>query len=151
VFVFGDLKHVNKYDSRGASYWWFHVGSAFRIGQRAVVLDPSIDPRSPIPLDRWIRSFAKKVDATRVSVCDSYAYVPVSTCIGGRTSAEGGSIRHLLDYMSPEWNQLRRMRHDPRKLLGDQPPWKATVAIESRVVSSEEVPRRVNRTPLYER
>jgi len=123
VFVFGKLKVVSKYDTRGASYWWFHVVAAYRIGRDAVIFDPAIDPRSPLTLEAWLQKMSSRITGLRVAVCDTYAYGPNSICVGGSSRQEAGMPTSLNKFLRLEWNNLLNLRMNPRELLGDHPPW----------------------------
>ncbi len=123
VFAFGNLKMKTAYDTRGSVYWSYHVAAAFRWNNEAYVMDPSVEPSQPLPLRDWLSRISAQPSRVKVAVCDSYAYVPGSLCLGGSSRQESGSENHLIGFLPREWNSLVALRMNPEKLVGDSPPW----------------------------
>ncbi len=91
VFAFGPLRFKSPFASGGVVYWSYHVAAAYRIGQKTFVLDPALNPRSPISLQQWIDVMKYDSRQIKVSVCDTYAYGVYHACLGGTSSSERSS------------------------------------------------------------
>lgn len=128
VFAFGTwatLRVKTPYAPNGKAWWSFHTAAAYRLGNRAMVLDPAIDPNRILPIEEWIGLIAPDPSKITVSICDGNAYAPSQTCIGGSEKQDYWAVSSLEDYLDDEWNNLVRLGHNPVKLLGDSPPWKS--------------------------
>jgi hypothetical protein len=123
IFAFGNLRVKTKYDPRGAAHWWFHVAAAFRFGETAWVLDPSVDPIRPRTLPDWLSLISKQPFQVRVTACDTFAYLPRHLCVGGSERQERGFHRHQGLFLPKEWNRLRALRMNPEHLLADDQLW----------------------------
>jgi hypothetical protein len=124
VFVFGRLRFRTKFDSKGIVYWWYHVAAAYRIGNQAVVLDPTVDPHNVHTLHDWISLMTKDPMKTKVSVCDTYSYSTASRCVGGSPRQERWLAGQTQTYLRRERIEMREVGLDPEQVLGDNPPWK---------------------------
>ncbi|MEZ0390923.1 MAG: protein-glutamine glutaminase family protein [Pseudobdellovibrionaceae bacterium] len=124
VFAFGNLRVKTKYHRRGTVYWWFHVAAAYRIGNEAVILDPSIEALRPLPLSEWLQRISSRPLKTKVAICDTYAYATRHACLGGSSRQESRFQNHQKAFLVKEWDRLKSLRYEPEKLLGEQPPWR---------------------------
>jgi hypothetical protein len=123
LFIFGNLAVKTPNAPGGAVYWWYHVVPAVEVEGSPFVIDAAIDPERPLPLNDWILSQARSLSSVRLALCDGVGYDPSSTCRG---SDEGNSSRAMRDqrrFLTLEWNRLVRLGRDPRRELGDSPPW----------------------------
>jgi hypothetical protein len=123
IFAFGDLSYKTEFDPRGATHWSYHVAAAYRVGNRALILDPSVDFNHPLSLPAWLATFTKRPTSVEIAVCDTYSYSAGSRCRGNSTISEDRSIRQQIELLSTEWNSLVNLNKNPSRLLGDQPPW----------------------------
>ena len=126
VFAFGNLTLRTPYSRTGRVSWWFHVAAAYRQGTSVVVLDPAVEARHPLALAEWIARISRSPQAVRVSLCDPSSYFPRDICIGGSSRQERSAIAHQMGFLNPEWNRVVSLRLDPRKVLGEEPPWAQT-------------------------
>jgi hypothetical protein len=129
IFAFGRLHFATPYQPGGFADWWYHVAAAYRINNEAFVLDPSVEPRVPIPIELWLRSFIKKPTRAKVSICDSKAFAPRYVCRGGVPYSEQQAIESQRRLLPLEWRRLKRMGFDPELLLGEDPPWKTAAVL----------------------
>lgn len=120
IFAFGDLKVETAYDEDGAVTWWYHVAQIVDVGGVRYVLDPAINPKSPMKVEDWISAMGD-IKEIEVAVCEAGTYVPRSNCATTSVGTSGTSA--LTSLLSKEWNNLKNLDLDPAKLLGDAPPW----------------------------
>lgn len=126
VFAFGTwatLRARTKFAPTGAAWWTFHTAAAYRIGNRAFVLDPAIDPTRVLPFEEWIGLVAPDPSKIQVAICDANAYTPEQSCRGGSNSADFYLKDQMEELLDDEWNNLADLGFDPSSLLGDEPPW----------------------------
>lgn len=127
VFAFGTwatLRAKTPYAPNGKAWWSFHTAAAYRLGNRAMVLDPSVDPTRILPFEEWIGLIGPSPAKLTVSICDGNAYAPSQTCVGGTNKQDYWAVSQLKDYLDDEWSNLVNLGFDPVKLLGESPPWK---------------------------
>lgn len=127
VFIFGTwatLRAKTPYSSSGKVWWSYHTVSAYRLGNRAIIMDAALDPNRLLPIEEWVGLLAPDPNKITVAVCDSNAYAPSSTCIGGLQVHDQSARNHLTDYFDEEWSNLLELGLSPQKLLGAAPPWK---------------------------
>jgi hypothetical protein len=123
VFAFGNLKMKTDFGPHGVVYWSYHVAAAFRIGDQAIVLDPSAEPSRPLLLQEWLGRMNSRPQNIRVAICDTYAYSPGSICVGGSANQENNSVSHQVSWLPREWNWMISLKKNPELILGSQPPW----------------------------
>lgn len=126
VFAFGTwatLRAKTPYAPNGKAWWSFHTAAAYRLGDRAMVLDPAIDPNRILPFEEWVGLIAPDPSKIQVAICDTNAYTPGQTCRGGKNTADYYAKSQMEDYLDDEWRNLVDLGYDPFKLLGDNPPW----------------------------
>lgn len=124
IFAFGRLRAKTEFAFRGYAYWSYHVAPAYRVGERAFVLDVTIEPLRPLELHEWIARMARDPNQVRISICDTWAYMPSQKCRGASPSQERSSGRHQKHYLSKEWAHVRRLGRVPERVLGLEPPWR---------------------------
>lgn len=129
VFAFGTwatLRAKTPYAPNGKAWWSFHTAAAYRLGNRAMVLDPAVDPNRILPFEEWVGLIAPDPSKISVSICDGNAYSPSQTCVGGSNKQDYWAVDSLEGDLDDEWNSLVNLGLNPTKLLGDFPPWKKT-------------------------
>ena len=126
IFIFGKFKMKTQYSRRTWAYWWYHVAPAYRFQGKTYVLDPSVEPRSPMLLDDWVKKLATRGADTRISLCDSLAYLPFHVCQGGRPNQERSFEYHMNKFLDLEWREVKASGAAPERVLGDEPPWGRT-------------------------
>ena len=123
IFAFGDLRQRTQYDPRGTVFWSYHVGAAFRIGDVTWVLDPAVEAERPLTVAEWLSRISDDIYATRIKLCDTFAYTPINACTGGGRAQERSVVKHLTEYLPDEWSRLERAGWKPERVLGEEPPW----------------------------
>lgn len=123
LFTFGRLRLQSPYVVGKFAYWSYHVAAAYRQGSNARVFDPSVDSSKILSLDEWAKKITKNTAAIKISVCDTYAYMPGHRCVGGSDRQERSAQNHLKYYLPKEWNNVRRLGLPPERVLGEVPPW----------------------------
>lgn len=118
VFAFGNLKYKTIYSKRGAVYWWYHVAAAFRIGDQAIVIDPAVELAHPLSLEEWMKRIAPKVGKSKVAVCDTYAYTPRSSCVGGSQKQEAGFQKAQKSFSSQRMESSGQLKNETRYFIG---------------------------------
>ena len=98
--------------------WATHVAAVVRSSGTGnpLVIDPSIDPTSPM---HWLRWF-KTIGASQVAFHDGSVYAGQPTANGGINYALE-TIRNTL--LRLEWDRQILLGRDPYRVLGDDPPW----------------------------
>jgi hypothetical protein len=130
VFIF-DAKILAKpkwrYGHPNGLPWNYHVALAARAGSEVFVLDPATELERILPLQEWLDRFVVDRQGMNASICGPLTFGPNADCAmespssatpGGKTPAQWAE-----HFVFLEWNALGTQGHDPRKLLGDNPPW----------------------------
>lgn len=124
LFVFGQLSLRTRFSPSGRVFWWYHVVPAFQVAGKPYVFDPAIDPSGTLALEDWLRRQVADPASTRIAVCDAGSYAPFSRCQAPPPSeAAGRAPGDRLRFLDLEWNRMTALGNDPRKILGDAPPW----------------------------
>ena len=137
IFVFGPLRFRTKFSTKGIVYWWYHVAPAYRIGNQAVVLDPTVSPNTVIPLATWLAKITKNPNRVRISVCDSYAYYTGSKCVGGEPRQERWLPGQVQTYLRRERVEVVKLKMNPEEVLGESPPWSTGEIQNSPIATSQ--------------
>lgn len=120
VFVFGNLKVKTQNNPKGIVTWWYHVALIVELKNIFYVLDPAIDPKAPLTLNRWLESMGNP-SKMRVAICASGTYAPNSRCNRSINGKESDFSQQK--YLDLEWNRLKILRRNPSRELGAYPPW----------------------------
>ena len=123
IFAFGNLRVKTSNVTRGAVGWWYHVAPIVKVGDTKYVLDPAIDPRGPLPVKEWL-SHMGKPEKIKVAICDSGTYSPGDNCQKKTDGLELRAHQTQKHYLMLEEREIKRLGKDPRKLLGENPPWR---------------------------
>jgi hypothetical protein len=123
VFVFGDLMASTPNTADGSITWWYHVAAIYRVGMTAYVFDPSIEPRHPMTLEDWNAAVGGNQNSVQFALCAPNAFDPDSDCNTPKEVAGDTIATAQRSFLSPEWRRLQDLHRDPKKELGEFPPW----------------------------
>lgn len=128
IFAFGSLSvdTVNSPDHYVT--WWYHVAAIAKItdpaasGDKTVyVYDPAIDPKAPMEVHAWLS--AMHDPGVQIAICSGDAYDPNSDCANGQSDTLLRARGDAGSYLTSEWYRVQELGRDPRRELGDFPPW----------------------------
>ncbi len=122
VFAFGNLRVKTPNSRRGVVGWWYHVAPMVRVGSEQFVLDPSIEPTRPLPLNEWLGRMGKP-ERIRVAVCGSGTYSPGDNCDKESDGVEARAERTQREYLVLEKRELTALGRNTSEELGNNPPW----------------------------
>lgn len=122
IFAFGNLNVKTANAPGGSVSWWYHVAPIVEVNGQKYVLDPALNPKNPLPMMEWLKLMGdpKKME---VAICQSGAYTPGSSCDQKTDGMEKSAGDDQVYYLDAEWERLVDLKRDPRKELGDEPPW----------------------------
>jgi hypothetical protein len=122
VMVFGDLQGVSKYETVN---WWFHVAPVFRVGAKAYVLDPSIEPKRPLELQEWVLRMSPSLEDVSGVFCRSNGVDPYQECeLTSSNEDQEVAAGERQRYLEMEWNLMQTILGiSPELILGEAPPW----------------------------
>jgi len=124
VFAFGDLTVKTPNTRTGATSWWYHVAPIVQVKGQFYVLDAAIEPRYPLKLQDWLsRMSGGQPNRLEVAVCGSGTYMPADDCSQISDRIEQRAHGDQPYFFELEWERLEELGRDPRKELGDEPPW----------------------------
>ena len=132
VFAFGNLCANTTNASDGYVSWWYHTAPIIRdaLTNQTYVLDPSIDPRQPIPMEKWVKFISANSGAcsdsdssvAQFNICTGYGTTPYDTC-NSKYSTETSSMLRQPYYQDAERTRQIELGRDADAVLGNQPPW----------------------------
>lgn len=122
IFAFGDLAIETPYSPSGSVSWWYHVAGVVRFMGANYVLDPALNPYTPLLVEDWFIQMGNTESLTGV-VCNSFTYDPFDDCFKATKKSDQHAQRDQLIYLNKEWNRLASLGLDPVILLGTNPPW----------------------------
>jgi hypothetical protein len=139
LFVFGNLvvQTANAPQKEkacppwGEVSWWYHVVPVVRVGSTVKVLDPAVEPYHALEVHEWVKRVNSGVvdggpeSGITLSVCDEYTYDPYQSCLTAKAGAESSALSDEDSYLKLEWGRQVELGRKPRKVLGDDPPWKS--------------------------
>jgi hypothetical protein len=120
VFAFGSLSLKTSNTPWGYASWWYHTAPIVEVDGTKYVLDPSVDPTKPLKLDEWLDLIGTP-SKIKVAICAPGSYTPKDSCSNAVVGTY--SVNHTKQYLSSEYNQLKKLNRDPTSELGDNPPW----------------------------
>lgn len=123
IFVFGNLRVETNNSPAGFVTWWYHVVNGVLVGNQPYVLDPSIDPLTPLTLNEWTERMGGVKADMRFSICDEGTYTPYDACVNPPAGSDSAAVEDQISFLDSEWEQLTELKRDPSLELGDQPPW----------------------------
>jgi hypothetical protein len=122
LFAFGRLEAATPNSPDGKVRWWYHVAPAARVGERVYVLDPTLDPKEPMTLERWMSAVIPDLDGLSLAVCAPSTYMPADSCDFPDRVPESELLRSQRRFLDLEWER-RTLMGDPQRDLGAFPPW----------------------------
>lgn len=63
IFAFGDPIKTERGDQ-----WWYHIANVVRLGAKVYVMDPVVDDKQPVELEKWIEALGGKNNIS-LAVC----------------------------------------------------------------------------------
>lgn len=123
IFVFGNLYAATDNSPSGAVSWWYHVAVTYRVGAEVYVFDPAIEPKHPLTLTQWNSHIGGDHRSVKYSICDKETYDPSSDCINPTPLPEDEAYYEQKTFLQYEWDRIIQLQRDPKKELGDSPPW----------------------------
>lgn len=123
LFIFGNLSVQTPNAPGGSVEWAWHVVPLVKIAGVLHVIDPAIDPETPLTAEAWaLRQVANLGDA-QFAICKSHSYSPYSRCQTATVADESRAGSDQLNYLGYEWDRIVHLSRDPERELGDFPPW----------------------------
>ncbi|KTD60855.1 protein-glutamine glutaminase family protein [Legionella shakespearei] len=122
IFAFGDLMVQTKYSQEGYVTWWYHVSTAVNYMGTIYILDPALNPDSPMLVDEWYGRMGNVAELTG-AVCNTYTYDPFDGCFTADATSEAKAERNQERYLDWEWERVTDLGFDPVAFLGENPPW----------------------------
>lgn len=123
IFVFGDLTVQTKNSPSGSVTWWYHVAPLVEVDGVKYVLDPAINPKTPLKLEDWLATMSAQPDTLEVAICGSGSYTPYDNCARETDGREEQGLNDQPTYLEYEWSRLQDLGRNPENELGDLPPW----------------------------
>lgn len=125
VFAFGNLTLQTPYSASGSVSWWYHVAPIVTDGSDDFVLDPAARAEGPMLLHDWLRAMNSNPTSLKISICNTYAYEPMSPCELGIEEEEAAADDDQELYLGQEWARMIALGFKPEDVLGAHPPWLA--------------------------
>jgi hypothetical protein len=120
AFVSGNLKVTTDNAPPGKTYvtWGYHIAPIVKSSAtgNVWVLDPSVDAWMPLRIDTWLSRINGA--AASVIVKDPRSWGASGTATIDRAIEEMEST-----WLKKEWDRQVALGRDPKKVLGDSPPW----------------------------
>jgi hypothetical protein len=123
IFAFGDLKIKTENSPQGSVGWWYHVAIAFKMKNKVFVFDPAIEPRWPLLMEEWTSQMSEDPSSVSFSICHRNTTGPFDDCHNPKIRPLSFIEELQQDYLEMEWDRVVSMERDPKKVLGDEPPW----------------------------
>jgi hypothetical protein len=125
LFILGNLHVATSNSPDGGVDWGWHVVPVVRIGAELYVIDPAIDPKAPMTARAWALKQVSSLSHASFAICGTHAYTPWSRCTGAPATEDQDARRDLDTYLDLEWDRQTELGRDPKKVLGDTPPWRS--------------------------
>jgi hypothetical protein len=136
IFAFGNLCANTPNSPDGKVTWWYHTAPIIRDKQtnQSYVLDPSIDAKKPLAVEKWIEAIStgdgackeEFASVNRFNICDGYGTGPYSSCHEPSRvdfATESTAVLGQPNYQVYERQRQVRLGRDPDVVLGVMPPW----------------------------
>lgn len=126
LFAFGDLEVQTANSDTGSVTWWYHVTVAFQHAGQLYVLDPAIEPSRPLTAREWGQRMGMDQTEIQFTLCPAQTVDPDSDCVKPTPFSRDEALDQQNSFLDLEWERLLDLNRDPKKELGDEPPWLAT-------------------------
>ena len=123
VFAFGNLQMKTNLEKLGRGEWEYHVANIVMVAGVPMVIDPSVNMFEPLPLTAWIGSMADPHNV-KIAICDTNAYTRRNLCVGDLAMDPDVASKDQDALLIEERIRVIDLYQDPKKWLGDEPPWK---------------------------
>lgn len=132
VFVFGNLCANTTNSPDGYVSWWYHTAPIIKDAStnQTYVLDPSINSRTPLTMEKWVAEITSQTGACtnsagnieKFNICNGYGSGPFDSC---ESNFEDEIFNVLIQphYQKEERERQIELDRDPQAVLGNQPPW----------------------------
>jgi hypothetical protein len=120
LYAAGALRLTTNNAPPGRTYvtWGFHIAPVVKSSDSGNVymLDPSVDPTRPLTVSTWL---------TRINGSANSVVVNPPSYWGplGRGNIDTALDQMESEYLKLEWDRQVALGRDPRRVLGDNPPW----------------------------
>lgn len=127
IFAFDSLSVKTDNSPEGHVEWWYHVAAIAKVVDAKTgkedfyVYDPAIQARTPMELHAWLT--AMNAPNADVAICSGDAYDPDSDCTNGIPNVYDRAKGEATSYLWSEWSRIEDLGRDPKRELGDFPPW----------------------------
>jgi hypothetical protein len=132
VFVFGNLCANTNNSPDGQVSWWYHTAPIIKDAntKQTYVLDPSINSRTPLTIEKWIMEITSQTGAcsnsgssiSTFNICNGYGSGPYDDCNSSFENETSNMLRQSR-FQSDERDRQIELGRDPQVVLGNQPPW----------------------------
>lgn len=132
VFAFGNLCANTPNSTDGKVSWWYHTAPIVKDAEtkQTYVLDPSINPRMPLTIEKWVEAISATTGACsrsrssveKINICNGYGTSPYNNC-NDYYPNETSSMLSQPGYQNIERQRQVELGRDANAVLGDQPPW----------------------------
>ena len=134
VFVFGNLCVNSSNHPGGMVTWWYHTAPVVKDPQTNLiyVIDPSINPRQPLTLEKWLAAMNPQSGACArdhvqkkamyIAICNGYGANPNNKCNAG-FATEANNTAEQISFQRKERARQLQLGRDADAVLGKQPPW----------------------------
>lgn len=136
IFAFGNLCLNTNHAPTGKVKWWYHVAPIVVDAKthQAYVLDPSVEPKKPVTINKWLSKIAANDGAcadevssvASFNICNSYGVEPFSRCQYSEYENFESEIRpNLMQryFLNLERERQHALGRNANKILGESPPW----------------------------
>lgn len=122
IFVYGDLSADTPNTPSGVVSWWYHVALIVTDGIEKYVLDPSLEAKQPLPLQKWLQRMGNP-NLMKISLCAPSSYMPFSPCQTPNEAEDETAMDDQTFFLSMERYRLEELGRNADEELGDHPPW----------------------------
>lgn len=132
LFIFGELQTNTPNSTNGFVTWWYHVVPIYNVNGQAVVFDPSVDPKRPLPVMEFVQLINANnmpLESIEYAICSSHTVTPYDDCNAPSVQPPEKLINEMGYFLDLEWSRLEQLNRDPYQELGEAPPWLQTQPI----------------------
>jgi Glutaminase len=115
IFAFGNLKALTQFHPKGMIYWWYHVAPVVRSGNEIFVIDPGLDPSTPLRLQEWLQLL--HTTNPEISICAPHSYDPNSSCTHKVDDQGARAKEDLLGFLNLELQRILELGLSPDRYI----------------------------------